>query len=29
MGAGVKLGVWDSHIHTTVYKIGKQKGPTV
>ena len=24
-----KLGVWDLQIHTSVYKIGKQKGPTV
>ena len=22
-------GVWDQHIHMTVYKIGKQQGPTV
>ena len=26
---GDKLGVWDSHIHTTIYKIDKQQGPTV
>ena len=24
-----KLGVWDSQIYTTIYKIGKQQGPTV
>ena len=24
-----KLGVWNQEIHTTVYKIGKQYGPTV
>ena len=24
-----KLGVWDEHIHTTIYKIGNQQGPTV
>ena len=24
-----KLGVWDWHIHTTIYKIGKQQGFTV
>ena len=24
-----KLGVWDSQIQTTIYKIGKQQGPTV
>ena len=24
-----KLGVWDENIHTTVYKIGSQQGPTV
>ena len=23
-----KLGVWD-HVHTTIYKIDKQQGPTV
>ena len=25
---GDKLGVWDKHIHTTIYKIGKQ-GPAL
>ena len=25
----VKLGVWDQHIHTTIYKTDKQQGPTV
>ena len=24
-----KLGDWDEHKHTTVYKTGKQQGPTV
>ena len=24
-----KLGLWVYHIHTTVYKTGKQQGPTV
>ena len=24
-----KLGVWDQQIHTTIYKIDKQQGPTV
>ena len=24
-----KLGVWDEQIHTTVYKIDEQQGPTV
>ena len=24
-----KLGIWDSQIHTTIYKIDKQQGPTV
>ena len=23
-----KLGVWDQQIHTTMYKIDKQQGPT-
>ena len=23
-----KLGVWDQHIQTTIYKIDKQQGPT-
>ena len=26
---GDKLGVWDEHIHTTMYKIDNQQGPTV
>ena len=25
-GVGDKLGVWDKHIHTIIYKIGKQQG---
>ena len=25
-GAGDKLGVWDKHTHTIIYKIGKQQG---
>ena len=29
MGGGDKLGVWDQQIHTTIYKIDKQEGPTV
>ena len=28
-GGGNKLGVWDKHIHTTIYKIDKQWGSTV
>ena len=28
-GGRDKLGVWDKHIHTTVYKIDNQQGPTV
>ena len=24
-----KLGIWDYHIHTTIYKTGNQQGPTV
>ena len=28
-GGGDKLGVWDQQIHTTVYKIDKEQGPTV
>ena len=24
-----QLGIWDEQIHTTVYKIDKQQGPTV
>ena len=26
---GDKLGIWDGHIHTTIYKIDHQQGPTV
>ena len=26
---GDKLGAWDSHTHTTIYKIDNQQGPTV
>ena len=26
---GYKLGVWDKHIHTTVYKIDNKQRPTV
>ena len=25
---GDKLGVWDKHIHTTIYKIDNRQGPT-
>ena len=28
-GGRDKSGVWDKHIHTTIYKIDKQQGPTV
>ena len=28
-GGREKLEVWDSHTHTTIYKIGNQQGPTV
>ena len=24
-----KLGIWDEHIYTTIYKIDNQQGPTV
>ena len=24
-----KLGSWDQHIHTTIYKIDKRHGPTI
>lgn len=24
-----KLGVWDEHIHTTIYKVDNQQGPTL
>ena len=23
------LGVWDGHVHTTIFKIDNQQGPTV
>ena len=29
VGGRDKLGVWDCHIHTTIYKIDNQQGPTV
>ena len=29
VGGRDKLGVWKWHIHTTIYKIDNQKGPTV
>ena len=30
MGAGRdKLGAWDYYIHTTMYKIDNQQGPTI
>ena len=28
-GGRDKLGVWDERIHTTIYEIGNQQGPTV
>ena len=28
-GGKDKLGVWDQQIHTTIYKIDNQEGPTV
>ena len=28
VGGRDKLGVWDQQIHTTVYKIDNQQGPT-
>ena len=28
-GGNGKLGAWDEHIHTTVYKTDNQRGPTV
>ena len=28
-GGRDKLGVWVQQIHTTIYKVGKQEGPTV
>ena len=24
-----KLGIWDSHVYTTIHKIGDQQGPAV
>ena len=24
-----RLGIWDWHVHTTIYKIDNQQGPTV
>ena len=29
VGRRDKLGVWDSHIHSTIYEIDNQQGPTV
>ena len=29
VGKRDKLGVWDSHIHSTIYEIDNQQGPTV
>ena len=29
MGKRDKLGSWDEHIHTTIYKIDNQQEPTV
>lgn len=29
IGGRHKLGVWDKHIHTTTFKIGKQQRPTI
>ena len=26
-GGKDKLGIWDEHIHTTIYKIDNQQGP--
>ena len=26
---GIKFGIWNEQIHTTVYKIYNQEGPTV
>ena len=28
-GGRDKLGIWELHIHTNIYKIDKQQGPTV
>ena len=28
-GGRNKLGVWHEHIHTSIYKIDDQQGPTV
>ena len=28
-GGRDKLGVWDKHIHATIYKTDNQQGPTV
>ena len=28
-GGRDKLGVWDEQIHSTIYRIDKQQGPTV
>ena len=29
VGASDRLGVWDGHVHTVVFKIDNQQGPTV
>ena len=29
VGGRDKLGGWDQHMHTTMYKIDNQQGPTV
>ena len=29
LGGRGRLGVWDRHVHTAIYKIDNQQGPTV
>ena len=29
VGGKDKLGIWEQQIHTTIYKIDKQQGPTM
>ena len=29
LGPWGSWGVWEGHVHTTIFKIGKQQGPTV
>ena len=29
VGGSDKLGAWNEHTHTTIYKIGNQQGPII